>query len=93
MTLPMSDIFPMFSQKRRSINAPPVEVGDGELAILRAVHRYRLLEWRQLQDLFATAVPDTTHLAERVELLYRNAYIEEVPRPLYPAELDFSITP
>ena len=88
MTLPMSDIFPMFSQKRRSINAPPVEVGDGELAILRAVHRYRLLEWRQLQDLFATSVADTKHLAERVELLYRNGYVEEVPRPLYPAEME-----
>jgi hypothetical protein len=26
-------------------------------------------------------------LAERIELLYRNAYLEEIPRPLYPDEL------
>src|SRR5215208_6994578 len=76
-----------FSQKRRSVSAPPVEVGDLELQLLRAVHRYRLLEWRQIQELFAATLSDTKHLADRVELLYRNAYLEEIPRPLYPNEL------
>jgi Replication-relaxation len=86
MTLPMSDPVALFSQKRRRRNAPPVEVGDFELQILRAVHRYRLLEWRQIQNLFRTSVGDTKHLAERVELLYRNAYLEAVPRPRYADE-------
>src|SRR6266511_2896814 len=75
-----------FSQKRRSFSAPPVEVGDLELQLLRAVHRYRLLEWRQIQYLFGHSVSATKHLAERVELLWRNAYLEEIPRPLYSEE-------
>lgn len=78
----------MFSPKRRTINAPPVEIGAFERELLRALHHYRLLEWRQIQDLFGAVVPNTKHLAERVELLFRNAYIEEVPRPLYPSEAD-----
>src|SRR5258708_22659294 len=68
------------------MNAEPMGVGDIELEILRAVYRYRLLEWRQIQELFATSLSDTKHLAERIELLYRNAYLEEIPRPLYPDE-------
>jgi hypothetical protein len=75
-----------FSQKQRSKNAPPVEVTERVESILRAVHRYRLLEWRQIIDLFGSSVGDTKELAELVELLYRNAYLEEIPRPLYPHE-------
>jgi hypothetical protein len=75
-----------FSQKLRSRKAPPVEVTDLEMGILRALHRYRLLEWRQILELFAATLSDTKRLAERVELLYRNAYLEEVPRPLYADE-------
>src|SRR5438093_12331598 len=75
-----------FSQKLRSRNAPPVEVADLAMHILRALHRYRLLEWRQISALFGSSVPDTAALAERMELLYRNAYIDTVDRPLYPSE-------
>ncbi len=82
----LQSTFP-FSQKLRSRNAPPVEVTELEMAILRALHHYRLLEWRQLLELFAASITDTKHLAERIELLYRNAYLEEIPRPLYPDEL------
>src|SRR5207244_3531761 len=77
-----------FSTKRRSVHAPPVDITDTTLEILRAIHRYRLLEWRQICALFGSSVQDTKHLAERIELLYRNAYIEEVPRPLYPSEME-----
>jgi hypothetical protein len=77
-----------FSQKLRTRNAPPVEIADLEMGILHALHRYRLLEWRQIRALFASSVPNMEHLAERIELLYRNAYVEEVPRLLYSAEME-----
>src|SRR6266496_2193021 len=67
-----------FSPKLRSKNAPPVEVTDLEMGILRALHRYRLLEWRQIQALFGASLHDTKQLAERIELLYLNAYVEVV---------------
>src|SRR5437867_513224 len=79
----MLDATTTYSKKRRSVNAPPVEITDFALTILRAVHRYRLLEWRQLRDLFAATLTETQRLTELVERLYRNAYLEEVPRPLY----------
>src|SRR6266508_3114964 len=77
-----------FSPKLRIKNAPPVEVTDPEMDILHALHRYRLLEWRQILDLFGSSVPDIKHLAERIERLYQNAYLEDVPRPLYPSEAE-----
>src|SRR5437867_4995468 len=76
----------LFSPKKRSLHAPPVEVTDSALVVLRSVHRYRLLEWRQILDLFGSSVNDTKELAELIERLYQNAYLEAIPRPLYPGE-------
>src|SRR6266699_2407999 len=66
---------------RREGEAPPVELTDDDVAILRHVFRHRFVRADDLYRLFPERSPD--RLSRRLTLLYRNHYID---RPI--AQID-----
>ncbi len=42
---------PLLLQKRRTKHAPPFQLTDRDAAIIEAVHHYRMLERRQIEEL------------------------------------------
>ena len=77
-------------RKRRTINAPTFQMTPRDIALVEAVHRYRLLERRQVEDLFFSPTPgrhtNTNRSRERLRLLYQHGYLERIHRFTHPAE-------
>jgi len=59
-----------------------------DTAIVEAVHRYRMLERRQIEKLFSPSSPHSTRIPRRLRLLYQYSYLDRVLRPIYPEEGD-----
>src|SRR6185436_18820384 len=62
-------------------------VTERDVAVLEAVHRYRMLERRQVERLFF-APPDgrasnTNRARERLRWMARARYLSRIPRPIY----------
>jgi len=85
----MEDIFHL-PRKRRIKSAPPFQMTDRDAAIVDAVHQYRMLEQRQVEQMFFAPTPsqytNTNRSRERLRLLYQHGYLERILRPIHPSE-------
>jgi hypothetical protein len=70
--------------KRRALHAPGFALTERDTVIVEAVYRYRMLERRQVEQLFfSTRGTNTNRARERLRLLYQHGYLERVARPVY----------
>jgi hypothetical protein len=73
--------------QHRPIRLPTFRLTERDVAVLDAIHRYRMLERRQVERLFF-APPDgrasnTNRARERLRRLARERYLSRIPRPIY----------
>jgi hypothetical protein len=67
--------------KQRSRHAPPFELTDRDAHVLRALHRLRVLDRQQIEQLF---FPNFSLACKRLRLLYQHGFVERLYRPPYP---------
>jgi len=77
-------------RRRRIATASPFQMTSRDIAVVEAIHRYRMLERRQVESLFFQKAPgqrtNTNRSRERLRLLYQHGYLERVPRPIHPSQ-------
>ena len=88
LSMPGRDVFP--PDKRRSRRAPPFQMTERDIAIVEAVYRYRMLERRQIENLFFLSATgqrtNTSYARKRLRRLYLHGYLERILRPIDPSE-------
>jgi len=67
-------------KKQRSASAPPFQLTEREREVLRAVHRFRVLDRQQIQSLF---FPNLSKACTRLRLLYQHGFLERLYRLSY----------
>ena len=86
--MPGREVF--LPDKRRSSRAPPFQMTERDSAIVEAVYRYRMLERRQIENLFFVSVTgrhtNTSYARKRLRRLYLYGYLERILRPIDPSE-------
>lgn len=74
-----------YRYKWRATQAAPLQLTKRDLAILAAVHRYRVLHRGHISDLFFAGVNDEGGSARRrLGMLYQQGYLERIPRFISP---------
>ena len=76
-------------RKQRTLHAPPFRLTERDTQIIEAVHRYRILERSQVEQLFfaqadGLAHTNTNRARERLRFLYQHGYLERILRPIHP---------
>jgi hypothetical protein len=76
-------------EKRRTRRAPPFQLTERDTAIIEAVHHYRMLERRQVEELFFLSTDgqhtNTSYARKRLRRLYLQGYLERILRPIDPS--------
>ena len=77
-------------RKQRILHAPPLRLTIRDVHIIEAVHRYRMLERSQVEQLFFAPADGRVHtninrVRERLRLLYQHGYLERILRPIHPS--------
>jgi hypothetical protein len=85
----MEGVGASFPQKQRTRHSSPFQLTARDMNIIEAVHRYRMLERNQVEQLFFARADGPTHTntnrsRERLRLLYRHGYLERILRPIHP---------
>lgn len=76
-------------EKRRTRHAPPFQLTERDTAIIEMVHHYRMLERRQVEQLFFTSTAgqhtNTSYARKRLRCLFLHSYLERILRPIDPS--------
>jgi len=74
-----------YRYKVRATRAPGMQLTERDIAILKAIHRYRVLHRGQISEMFwQTATDEGGSARRRLGLLYQHGYLERIPRYINP---------